>query len=64
MSLSALESSKAFQYALIILFSLVTVYNIIAYILTKNKLQRKQREMGIKIQAEQEKVQQALKESF
>lgn len=62
--MASLKVSTVLQYTLFIVFTLITVFNIIAYILKRKKFQKQQRDINIKIQAEQSRVQEKLKESF
>jgi hypothetical protein len=62
--MASLQISKALQYTLFVVFLSITIFNIIAYILKRKKFQKQQREINIKIQAEQSRVQEKLKESF
>jgi len=60
----SLSSSNAMQYLLFAIFGSITVYNIIAYIMKRKKIQQQQRNINIKIQSEQARVQEKLKEMY
>jgi len=62
--MTSLKLSNVLQYTLFIVFLSITIFNIIAYILKRKKFHKQQREINIKIQAEQSRVQEKLKESF